>query len=180
MNSLKIFLNVEYLTTSENQRIMFPIFVDVLLHHKANQKRNSENNYYIVSTKQGRLRWGGRRGNCPLCLRSWGQEEQELPFILNSFHLSYLQKRHFSSIVDSLIQETFSVGKPPDPYIIVVFPGDRCITHCSSGREFNDQNLALWRNIYMHRFALIGSIAPPAQVVPGTKASLKAVPHSKY
>ena len=32
--------------------------------------------------------------------------------------------------------------------------------HFSSGKEFKDQNLSLWRNIYMHRFALIGSLAP--------------------
>ena len=65
-----------------------------------------------------------------------------------------------SGIVDSLVQEDFSGGKPPDPQIIVVLLRDHCIKHRSSGKEFKDQNLALWRNIYMHRLALIGSLAP--------------------
>ena len=66
----------------------------------------------------------------------------------------------FSGIIDSLVRENFSGGKPPDSHIILVVLGDQCIKHCSSGKEFKDQILALWRNIYMHRFALIGSLAP--------------------
>ena len=65
----------------------------------------------------------------------------------------------FSGIVDSLVQDNFSEGKPPDPQIIVLLLGDQCIKHCSYGKEFEEQNLALWRNIYVHRFALIGSLA---------------------
>ena len=42
----------------------------------------------------------------------------------------------FSNIVDSLVQETFSGGKPPDPHIIVVLLGDQFIKHGSSGKEF--------------------------------------------
>ena len=68
----------------------------------------------------------------------------------------------FSSIVDSLIQEHFSGGKPPDPQVVLVLLGDQCSKHCSSVKEFKDQTLALWRNIYKHRFALIGSLVPPA------------------
>ena len=89
-----------------------------------------------------------------------GQEGQELPFILNSFHLSYPAEEAFSGIVDRLVQENCSGGKPPDPQILVVLLGDQCIKHCSSGKEFRDHNPALWRSIYMHRFALIGSLAP--------------------
>ena len=36
-----------------------------------------------------------------------GQEGQELPFKLNSFHLSYLLKGHFPALLDSSIQEKF-------------------------------------------------------------------------
>ena len=101
----------------------------------------------------------GKRGSCPLCPHSWGQEGQELPFLLNSVHLLSTGEA-FSGIVDSLVQETFSGGKPPHPPIVVVLLGDRCSKHYSSGKEFEDQNLAMWRNIYMHRFALIGSLPP--------------------
>ena len=62
---------------------------------------------------------GGKRAAAPSALIHGGQEGQELSFILNSFHLSYLLEA-FSGIVDRLVQENFSGGKPPDPQIIVV------------------------------------------------------------
>ena len=49
----------------------------------------------------------------------------------------------FPGIVDSLVQENFSGGKPPDPQIIVLVLGDRCIKYCSSGKGFKEQNLSL-------------------------------------
>ena len=58
---------------------------------------------------------GGRRGSFPSALIHGGQEGQEFPFILKSFHLSYLLKGHFQDVVDSLVQENFSGVKPPDP-----------------------------------------------------------------
>ena len=71
-----------------------------------------------------------------------GLEGQELPFILNFLSLLSAEEA-FSGIVDSLVQESFSVGKPPDPQILLVLLEDQCIKHCSSGKEFKDQNLAL-------------------------------------
>ena len=66
----------------------------------------------------------------------------------------------FSGIVDSLVQENFSGGKPPDPQIIVVLLGDHCIKHCSSGKK--PKSSPVEEHIYMHRFAIIGSLASPA------------------
>ena len=71
-------------------------------------------------------------------------------FILNSFHLFHLLKGHFSGIVDNVVQDDFSGGKSPDPQIAIVLLGDQYIKHCSSGKEFKDQNLPLWRNIYIY------------------------------
>ena len=41
---------------------------------------------------------GSRRNSFPLCPLPWGQEGQKFPFILNSFHLSYLAMGHFPSL----------------------------------------------------------------------------------
>ena len=41
----------------------------------------------------------------------------------------------FSGIVDSLVQETFSGGKPPDSQIIIVLLGNQCSKHFSSSKE---------------------------------------------
>ena len=51
---------------------------------------------YPVATRDAYA--GGRRGSCPLCLIHGGQEGQELPSILNSFHFSNLMKRHFPAL----------------------------------------------------------------------------------
>ena len=59
-------------------------------------------------------------------------------------------KEAFFGIVDSLVQENFSVGKPPDPQIVILLLGDQCIKHCPSGKEFKDQTPSLWRNIYIY------------------------------
>ena len=77
-----------------------------------------------------------------------GQEGQELSFVLNSFHLSYLLKRHFSALYTVWFKEIFLGASPPDPQIVVVLLGDQFIKHCSSGKEFEDRNLSLWRNTY--------------------------------
>ena len=99
-------------------------------------------------------------GRCPLCPHSWGAGGARVALRTELFPSLLSAEEAFSGIVDSLVQENFSGGKPPDPQIIVVLLEDQCIKHCSSGKEFKDQNLALWRNIYMHRFAFIGSLAP--------------------
>ena len=66
----------------------------------------------------------------------------------------------FSDVVDGLIQENFSGGKPPDPPITVVLLGDKYSKHCPSGKELEDQNLPLWKNMHIHRCALRGCFAP--------------------
>ena len=37
-----------------------------------------------------------------------------------------------------------------------------CLKHCSSGKEIEDQNQPVWRNIHIHRCALRGSLPSPA------------------
>ena len=76
-----------------------------------------------------------------------------LPFLLPS-------EGAFSDVVDGWIQENFSKGKPPDPQITVVFLGDKYSKHCPSGKELEDQNLLLSRNMHIHRYALRGRLAP--------------------
>ena len=66
-----------------------------------------------------------------------------MPFILNSFHFFYLLKGHFPAFQTICFKKTL-------------------IKHCSSGKEFKDRNLPLWRRIHIHRCALTGSLAPPA------------------
>ena len=56
---------------------------------------------------QGRLRWGAGGAAAPSALIHGWQEGQELPFILVSFHRSYLFEGAFSGISDSLLQENF-------------------------------------------------------------------------
>ena len=41
---------------------------------------------------------GGQEGQLPLCPHSWGQEGQELPFKLSSFHLFNLLKVPFPAL----------------------------------------------------------------------------------
>ena len=88
---------------------------------------------------QGRLRLGAGGAAAPSALIHGGQE---LPFILNSLSLQSAAEAFFG-IVDSLVQEHVARGKPPDPQIFVVLLEDQCIKHCSFGKEFKDQNLAL-------------------------------------
>ena len=72
----------------------------------------------------------------------WGQEEQDcLHTELFSSLLS--SEWAFSDIVDSLVQENLSGGKPLDHQIIVILLGDQYIKHFFSGKEFRDQTLAL-------------------------------------
>ena len=100
--------------------------------------------------------------SCPLCPHPWGggQKGQELSFILNSFH-SISSEEAFPGIVDSLVQEHSSEDKPPDPQVCILLLGDQYTKHCYSGKEFEDQNLSLWRNIHVHKCTLRGSICPP-------------------
>ena len=110
----------------------------------------------------------------PSALIHGGQEGQELLFILNSFHLSYRLKGHFFGIPDSLVQENVSGGKPLDPQITIVLPGDKHIKHCSSEKELKDQNLPMWRSTYIHIFAFSGSPAPCPRCA---QASLQVTAH---
>ena len=56
----------------------------------------------------------------------------------------------FSGTVGSLVRENFSGRKPPDPQITTALLGDQYTKDSSSGKEFEDQNLPLWRNIYIY------------------------------
>ena len=48
---------------------------------------------------QGHLHWEGAGGAAaPSALIHGGQEGQEFPFMLNSFHLSYLLKGHYPTL----------------------------------------------------------------------------------
>ena len=47
---------------------------------------------------QERLRWGAGGAATPSALIYKEQEGQELPFTLNSFHLSYILKWHFPAL----------------------------------------------------------------------------------
>ena len=116
--------------------------------------------------EQGRLRRGA--GGARIALHT-----ELLPSLLSA------EEALFGTI-DSLVQENFSGGKPPNPQMILVLLGDQCIRHCSSGKEFKDQKLALWRSIYMHRFSLIGGLAPCPRYVQAslyTKAIILHDPH---
>ena len=53
---------------------------------------------YKTYSQQGCLRWGAGGAATPSALIHEGQEGRELFFILNSFHLSYLLKRHFPAL----------------------------------------------------------------------------------
>ena len=65
----------------------------------------------------------------------------------------------FSGIVDSLVQENFFSGKPPDPQICIAFLGSQYTKSCS-GTEIEDQNLPLWRNIHIHDVPLEDALPP--------------------
>ena len=65
----------------------------------------------------------------------------------------------FPGIADDLVPEYFSGGKPPNPQSAMASLGDQYTRHSSSGKEFRNQNLPLWRNIHIHRCALRGSLA---------------------
>ena len=61
-------------------------------------KSISRNENEIYDVKSGTPTLGGRRGSFPSALIHGVQEGQESPFILNSFQLSYLLKRHFLAL----------------------------------------------------------------------------------
>ena len=46
----------------------------------------------------GMPRLGEQRGSCPLCPLPGGHERQEVSFILNFFHVSYLVKGYFPAL----------------------------------------------------------------------------------
>ena len=50
-----------------------------------------------------------------------GQEGQELPSVLNSFPSLLSAEEAFSGIVDSLVQENFSGGKPQTPKLSLYY-----------------------------------------------------------
>ena len=86
---------------------------------------------------------GGRRGSCPLCRHSWGAGGARIALHTELFPSLLSAEEAFFSIVDSFVQGNFSGGTPPDPQIIIVLLRDQCTKHCSSGKEFKDQNLSL-------------------------------------
>ena len=83
---------------------------------------------------------------------------QELPFILNSFLLSYRLYVHFPAFWTVWLKRIFPGGKSPDPKLCNVVLGEQYIKHCFSGKEFEDQNLLLWRNRHIYRYAIRGSL----------------------
>ena len=82
------------------------------------------NGFGWCSTNPGTPRLEAGGAATPSTFILVGQEGQELPFIWNSFHLSYLLKGHFPAL------QTVWFKK--------IFLGDT---------KFKDQNLPLWRNI---------------------------------
>ena len=86
---------------------------------------------------------GGRRGSCSLCPYSWGAGGARIALHSELFPSLLSSEGAFSSFVDSLLQENFSGGKPPDPQISLVLLGNQYTKHCSSGKEIEDQNLPL-------------------------------------
>ena len=105
---------------------------------------------------------GGAGGAAaPSALIHGRQEGQELPFILNSFHLSYLLKGHFPAFQTVCCKKIFLGGSPQTPPTAVQSLGDYYSKHCSSGKEFTDQNLPPWRSIHINRCALRSLVPLP-------------------
>ena len=59
-------------------------------------------------------------------------------------------KGAFFGIVDSLVQENFSEGKPPDPQITVVLLGDQYNKHCFSGKSLKTKSSPVEEHIYAY------------------------------
>ena len=68
-----------------------------------------------LHTTQGHLRWGVGGAAAPSALIQGGQEGQELPFVLNSFHLSYLLKGHFPAFQTVWFKKIFLGASPQTP-----------------------------------------------------------------
>ena len=85
---------------------------------------------------QGRLRWGqeGQLPPLPSFMGTGGAGGARIALYTELFPSLISAEEAFFGIVDSLVQENFSGGKPPDPKIIAVLLGDQCIKHCSSGK----------------------------------------------
>ena len=99
-----------------------------------------------------------------------------MPFVLCYYHLPYLLKGVFSSIVDSLVRENFSGGKPQDPHITIMLLVDQYTKHCFSEKEFEDENLLLWKDIHIHRCTLRENFAPQPKLragIPGSEDIIK-------
>ena len=115
----------------------------------------------IMSRRQpGTPTLGGRRGSCPLCPHPWEAGGAIIAFDVELFPFLLYLEGALSDIVDSLVQENFSKGKPPDPQLCTVFLGDQYTKHCSSRKGIVNQNLTLWRKIQIHRCALTERLAP--------------------
>ena len=85
---------------------------------------------------------GGWRGSCPLCPYPWAAGGVRISLHFERFLPLLPSVGAFSDIVDSLDEENFSRGKRPDSQITMVLLGDQNTKHCSSGKEFEDQNLS--------------------------------------
>jgi len=66
-----------------------------------------------------------------------------------------------------LVQKHFSGGAPPDPQIYIILLGDQYNKDCSSGKEFEDQNIHLWSNIHINNVIPQRTLSPLPPVCPG-------------
>ena len=62
---------------------------------------------------------GGRRGSCPLYSHPWGARGARIGFHTEFFPSLLSSEGAFSGISDSLVEENFSGGKPPDPQVTI-------------------------------------------------------------
>ena len=104
----------------------------------------------LLYDSQGRLRWVTGRIAAPFALIHGGAGGARIALHTEFFPSLLSSEWALSRIVDRLVEEAFSWGKPPDPQICIVVLGNQYASHCSSGKDFEDRNLSLWRNIYMY------------------------------
>ena len=67
---------------------------------------------YVICTEQGHLRWGGQ---LLLLLSFMGAGGARIAFYTKLLPSLLNFEGAFSRVVDRLVQENFSRGKPPDP-----------------------------------------------------------------
>ena len=86
---------------------------------------------------------GCMRGSYPLCPHPWGAEGARiaLPSLLSS-------EGAFSGTSDSLLQETFTGGKPPDPQTTIQSLEDKYAKYYSSGRVYKPRSTPVEEHTY--------------------------------